>query len=285
MVKQGMFAREKSPPGFTDQITRHPCKVALKRRLAGFTITELMVAIALGLAIIGSVLIGHLATFSSSLHTLKSSRLNQDLSALMSLISSDIRRAGYNGKHHISHDQNPFNTHGDTALTVFDNMTSEHPEGPTGRGSCIVFAYDSDQDGAVTASELIGFRLNKGVVEMRTFGNRSAPNSCADSGNTWMALTDPGSIMVDKLDFDLADSACLNTREPDGSDNDSNGVEDNSGEYDCYGAPQQLAGSRDITIEVRQLIITLTGALTDDAFARMTLTQQIRVRNDLIRQH
>jgi prepilin peptidase dependent protein B len=203
----------------------------------------------------------------------------------MSLMSNDIRRAGYNGKHHISYEQNPFNTHGDTALTVFGNMTSEQQEGPRGRGSCIVFAYDSDQDGAVTASELIGFRLNKGVVEMRTAGNRSAPNSCADSGNTWMALTDPGFIKVDKLDFDLADSTCLNTREPDRSDNDGDGVEDNRGEYDCYADPQPLAGSRDITIEVRQLIIALTGALTDDAFVRMTLTQQIRVRNDLLRQH
>jgi prepilin peptidase dependent protein B len=285
MVKQGMFAKKKSPHVPTCHNVHHACKAALQRRVTGFTITELMVAIALGLAIIGSVLIGYLATYSSALHTLKSSRLNQDLSALMSLMSSDIRRAGYNGKHHISHEKNPFNSSGDTALAVFDNMNSEHPEGPTGRGSCIVFAYDSDQDGAVTASELIGFRLNKGVVEMRTAGNRSAPNSCDDPGNTWMALTDPGFIMIDKLDFDLADSTCLNTREPDGSDNDGDGAEDNRAEYDCYGTPQPLAGSRDTTIEVRQISITLTGALTEDPFVRMTLSQQIRVRNDLLRQH
>lgn len=251
----------------------------------GFTITELLITLALSLGIVSSVLVGYLATFSSSMQTLAGSKLSLDLAALMNLMASDIRRAGYSGNLLTDPLGNPFNLPDGTTLEVFDSADSAQKSGPQGRGSCVVFAYDSDEDAVVDANELVGFRLSHGVVEMRTTGNLAASDSCTSSGSTWMALTDPDFITITVLDFNLAESACLNTREPDGVDNDGNGTIDNPEEYECYLAPFPAAGSRDITVETRQVTITLTGALTGDTFTRMSLAQHVRVRNDLVRQH
>jgi prepilin peptidase dependent protein B len=44
-----------------------------------------------------------------------------------------------------------------------------------------------------------------------------------------------------------------------------------------------LAGSGDITVETREIVITLSGQLANDAFVNMTLNQTVRVRNDWVR--
>ncbi|NNE36789.1 MAG: prepilin-type N-terminal cleavage/methylation domain-containing protein, partial [Gammaproteobacteria bacterium] len=64
---------------------------------SGFTITELLITIALSLSIVGSVLIGYMATYTSSMDTLAASKMNQDINAVMGLMISELRRAGYSG--------------------------------------------------------------------------------------------------------------------------------------------------------------------------------------------
>jgi type IV pilus assembly protein PilW len=44
-------------------------------------------------------------------------------------------------------------------------------------------------------------------------------------------------------------------------------------------------GSGNITVETREITITLAGTLTNDTFVRLTQTQNVRVRNDLVRVH
>lgn len=253
---------------------------------SGFTLTELMITVALSLSVISSVMVGYLGTYSGSMSTLNSSKLNQEMSALMSLMVADIRRAGFDGA--VAPGDLPtanlFNTIDNTALEVFDSMSSNTQVAATGSGSCIVYTYDADQDGTVDANELVGFRLNAGVVQMRTVGNLADPDTCASSiGNTWIDLTDADFITVTTLRFDLGRSMCLNTREPDLVDNDGNATVDNSEEKNCYVAPLPLAASGNITVETRQVDITLAGNLTDDSFTRLSQVQSVRVRNDLIR--
>jgi type IV pilus assembly protein PilW len=255
-----------------------------KRRQAGFTITELMVTIGLSMGVISSVLVGYLATYTSSMNTLAGSKLNQDISALMSLMVSELRRAGYTGALLDNPTLNTFNIVDNTALEVFDNMTSNTQASANGSGSCIVYSYDADEDGVVDANELLGFRLNAGVVQMRTSRNTADPDTCATAANTWVDLTDIGFITVSTLTFDLAGSVCLNTREPDGMDSDDAGTDiDNAEEYDCYLVPLPTAGSGDITVETRQIGITLTANLSSDSFVRISQTQNVRVRNELVR--
>lgn len=244
-----------------------------------------MITVALSLTVISSVMIGYLGTYTGSMSTLNSSKLNQELNAVMSMMVADIRRAGYNGS--VAASENPtanvFNTVDSTALEVFDDMVSNTQVAATGSGSCIVYAYDLNQDGAVDANELVGFRLNGVVVQMRTVGNVADPDTCASSGNTWTDLTDADFITITTLNFDLSGSMCLNTREPDLVDSDSDGTVDNVEEGNCYVAPLPAAASGDITVETRQVDITLAGNLADDSFTRQSQAQSVRVRNDLIR--
>jgi prepilin peptidase dependent protein B len=257
----------------------------MKRRLqAGLTITELLISVALGMSVISAVMVGYLATYSSSMNTLASSRLSQELGTLMGLMVSELRRDGYTANV-TSPDfplDNAFNIADRTALEVFDNMASNTQQGVTGSGSCIVYAYDRDEDGIVDADELGGFRLNAGVVQLRTAGNTADPDTCASANNTWVDLTEATFVTVTALQFDLGASRCLNSREPDGLDNDANGTVDNVEEADCY-AVLPLAGSGDITVETREIVITLSGQLANDAFVNMTLNQTVRVRNDWVR--
>lgn len=251
----------------------------------GLTITELMVTVALGMTVISSILLGYLATYRSSLNTLSASRLNQDMGALMSIITSELRRDGYTANATTPNFplDNAFNQANSTALEVFNSMAGNVKQAPLGSGSCIVFAYDRDEDRTVDAEELNGFRLNGNVVEMRTVGNTADPDSCASASNTWVALTDPGFIVIDELTFDLSGSQCFNSREPDTVDNDANGTVDNPEEADCYAFPP-TAGSGDLTVETREIAITIRGSLAEDSFVSMTLASIVRVRNDWVRQ-
>jgi len=106
-------------------------------------------------------------------------------------------------------------------------------------------------------------------------------DSCADADDNWVDVTDGDSVTVETLNFSLGASECLNSREPDGLDNDgTNGVDD-AAETDCY-ATVPVAGSDDITIETRQVTITIAGRLTGAPDVRAVLTQDVRVRNDLV---
>ena len=53
---------------------------------SGFTITEMLITIALSLSVMSSVMVGYLATYTSSMDTLASSKMNQDINAVSALI-------------------------------------------------------------------------------------------------------------------------------------------------------------------------------------------------------
>jgi type IV pilus assembly protein PilW len=169
------------------------------------------------------VLVGYVATSTSAISTLAESKLNHELASLMSLMINDIRRAGYWGTLAALDDPtvNPFNIVNQSTLSVFDSSETDNMAGTTGNGTCLTYTYDMNRNGTLEAEELTGFRLRGGVVQMRTSGI-SGPASCAGPNDVWENLTDGAQINVTTLNFDLAESVCLNTREPDDLDNDGN---------------------------------------------------------------
>ena len=256
----------------------------------GFSLIELMVSTVVGMIIIAGATNVYLTTIVSSSDTLKQSKLNQELSTLMSVMAGDVIRAGVTGDlDYVSPQTNAFNQVDNTALEVIDNLADDNQvtwaNAATG-GSCILYTYDADLDGVVDDGDIFGFRLNNGVVEMRQQGdvvNNTRHDSCNDSDDTWLQVTDGRIINVTSLNFAFDKSECINTREPNDADEDGNGTNDNSGEMDCYDTIP-VNGSGNITVEVRQIDITLTGQLVADASVSASLNQSVRVRNDLIRQ-
>ena len=275
---------------------RHVKIMEARKSQAGFTITELLITIALSLSVMSSVMVGYLATYTSSRDTLAASKMNQDINAVMGMMISELRRSGYSGDAATASNPttNVFNQVDNTAMEVFDSVASNFQmvtnlangwinTGGTpsvAQGTCIVYAYDADEDGVVDTEELGGFRLNNGAVDFRRLGDVTDPDTCSNTSNTWEALTDNGFITVSALILNLDNSACLNTSEPNGIDDDTaNGVDD-AAEFDCYDiAPD----ATEITVETRQITITLTANLSSNPFVQISQTQEVRVRNELVR--
>ena len=257
----------------------------------GVTLVETMIAMLIGLVVIGGAITIYVSTVSSSTATLKSSKLNQELGTLMNVMTNDIRRAGFwgNAAANLTTPQdNPFSALNDTTLEVMDTMTNDAQIAANNAagGECIVYTYDRDNNGNVDDPDITGFRLNNGVVQMRQQGDiANNPNDhdhCNNANDTWLDVTDGNLIDVNTLNFSLGSSECLNTAEPNGVDDDANGTIDNSEEADCY-AQVPAAASGDITVETRQVTVSVTGALINDANTILTLTEDVRVRNDFVR--
>lgn len=252
---------------------------------SGFTLTELMISVTLSMSVIGSLLTSYAATQINTVKLLSSNRLDQDLSALINLMANEMRRVGYRAnltETYLPNTNPPVETETST-LQLYSNSSSETQASVTGVGTCLLYTYDRDEDGQFELHEAAGFRLVDGVVQMRVAVTSSTSQGCTSANNSWISLTDPDFITVTSLTFNLGESRCFNTREPDEVDNDQDGQVDNPEEFNCYSESQPVAASGDTTVEARQIRITLTANLESDSFIEQTYTLYERIRNDPVR--
>ncbi|MCW9088245.1 MAG: prepilin-type N-terminal cleavage/methylation domain-containing protein [Gammaproteobacteria bacterium] len=267
-----------------------------RRTQQGFTITELMVAMAVGIVVLGGVLTVYLSTLRTSHTTLQATRLNQEMAAIMNIMVNDIRRAGFWGDADLTAPTtNPFATV-DTATPVNTTALRVHSTDGTSytdkseeavmtdrTGSCVTYSYDVDMDSTLDNEEKFGFRWDgqsgDGIMMRRS--GAGGTNLCQNGGaDTWESLTEIGTIEITNLTFSLADSTCLNSAEPDNADRDGDGTDDNYEEADCYTYPP-TAGER--TVESLRLLITLEAQLADDSEVQAQMDQTVQVRNYLVR--
>ena len=268
------------------------------RNQQGLSLVELMVSIVAGLVVIAGVTSVYLSTIVSSSDTLKQSKLNQEMTALMGVMSSDLRRAGIWGNMTANTDNfnnpqnNPFAQNNNTALDIFSGTTKVLAKNMVTNaatysgGDCILYSYDNDEDGVVDTTDVLGFRRVEidgvGVVQMRTASaTDAAHNSCGDTDNSWTDVTDSDVVKITSLRFTLANSVCINVNEPDGTDsaNDADTTADNASELDCY---TTTPASGNVTTETRQVDISLAGELISDSSVKSKMAQSVRVRNDLV---
>lgn len=215
----------------------------------GFSITELLIGSAAGLIVVGGAVALVVAIIGSNSDTIKSSRLNQDLNAIMAIMVNEIRRAGFNG------DLAPY-TGADSSIQV---PLSE---------DCVYYAYavddncvDSDcrddVDGIFDQSAEYGFRFdsNNGEIEMRK--TAADYGGCGDTYNPsdWEAVNDNNEVQI--TSFVVVDnSQCL--------DNDGSVI---------------ACGHATAEIRIRQLGLTLAGQLTNDTAVNSTVQETVRIRN------
>lgn len=217
----------------------------LIKKNAGFTLMELMVALAINMLLITALV----AIFSNNLYhynkTLSTNQLNQQLQAAMTLMATDIRRAGYwanaNSNVGTSPNNNPFmstSSGTDVSTAVSD--------------SCILFAYDRNNNGTLPSissasdDERYGYRLKNGVLQTRPYG---ATFDCTAAASNWENVTD-SAITITALTFTLTTKTIT-------------------------------AGSNSSgTLIMRSVDISITGQLASDTSITKTLTQHVRIRND-----
>lgn len=121
----------------------------------------------------------------------------------------------------------------------------------TATAGCVLFTYDANGNGKLdTASpdERYGFMLSGGTLYMRTGG---ANFSCGAGSPDWQPLTDASLVRVSSFSVTRADT------------------------------PVPIPRSSQSVI-VRQLTVTLGGALVKDSSVSQSVTTTIRVRNDVL---
>ena len=70
-------------------------RIGLRRPPRGFSLVEMMISVVLGLIVIGSVITLVVATMRSNTQNIQSTRLTQELRAILDVVTRDVRRARY----------------------------------------------------------------------------------------------------------------------------------------------------------------------------------------------
>jgi len=237
----------------------------------GFTLIELMIAMMLGLIVIGGALSIYISTVASSSNTIKSSRLNYDLESAMSLMMNDIKRAGYwGGAADGEAGFNPFTEGAVSDITILDV------------GECILYSYDANDNEAVDANEFYGFKFEDGSIKIRSTG--TVTNDCSDGA--WENFIDESALTITSVQFSF---------EP---IDDDLGVPDElaNGNSRCWNQTQKEsddvvadictnvtnAANGDYIIQNRMVNIKLSGVVTSDATVVKNLSGTVEVRNNRI---
>jgi len=211
----------------------------------GLTTIELMIGLAIGLFISGSMLSMWINLQSSALVALQQSRLHQDLRAINHVMARDIRRAGYwawSPDSNVSITENPF-------MMAINNIQIGRANNTETSASCLTYSYDRNRDGLVSSGniEQFGFRLHNQAVEMRTGGS---PFNCQQG--LWQDISQHGTVITD-LTFTLQNENIF---------------------------PSTGCNPNQTCLKRRLVNIHLTGHLQTQPDQSITLEEQIRIRND-----
>lgn len=156
----------------------------------GFSLVELMVAMAAGLIVLGAAVIFAVTSMRSYSENILSAKLTQELRSSMNLVVRELRRAGYDS------------TSVSRVLTTssasgFTGMTSTDPD-DTDEG-CVTYTYDRAGD-----TEIRGFRLSDGTLQLSATDGPGNP--CTTAGTVWQDITDPEVVTITKFAPKLVES-------------------------------------------------------------------------------
>jgi prepilin peptidase dependent protein B len=244
------------------------------KKQTGFTLIEIMIALVVGLIVVAATISIYVATTKSSSDTIKATRLNHDLEAVMTMMINDIRRSGYWGGALIEVDSrdNPF-----TAATTNIQI-------PT--ASCILYTYDANNSGAntpndltddVEANEYYGFKLENSSIKMRKTGAANTTTAAAgcNASTDWEEFVDSNQLTITTLQFSFASiatpalpatSRCLNV---------ATGISTDTNAAACAGA---ATGNN--LVQKRVVNIVLAGRLSSDASVTKSLNGTVEIRNN-----
>lgn len=217
----------------------------MKRSQQGFSLIELMIALVAGLIVIGAVLAFTVSTVRAYSENIRSTRLTQDLRSGMNVVQRELRRAGFDGvaTTRVLTDINP---------STFTELTID--------GECVIYRYDRSLGGAgglPQGAEIRGIRRNAtaGTLQINADGS---PVSCGGSTG-WQDVSDPA--VVNLTDFEPQLRECrFCARFSSGVDAAGNPVFDIA------------------TGSARNLSLTLTGSLRNDATLSRQVTDSVRIR-------
>lgn len=241
----------------------------MRRATAGFTLVELLIALAISLVITGAAVTLAVNISRSATETTVYTRTTQDLRTVMNVMTREIRRAGFNMA---ALDRIGTGTSAPFYGRLLSNAVA-------GIGSCVMFGYDTLDVGNGTSdstpgvisdaepTEWRGFRRfvngnGVGVLQIRA-GGTGAGEGCDNGGHNWVNLTDPATLDVTmlQLDFTRIVEAVAGT----------------------VGDPTDPTETMIALVGVRPILVTLRARSPADPDNVRELRQWVRVRADALR--
>lgn len=200
-------------------------------------------------------MISYMRSYSDSQKVLN---LNQNMRAVMDIMTREIRRAGYMSSDVSDIDLFKSNLFfkDDYDLATYNN------------GQCIVFSYEKDSIPDASLGDKAGFKLgpNKNVQMRRQ--NKNTKGSACDWLSDLEGVTDD-EIVVDKLIFKIEDSQ---------GNTPPRGIDVNNPGQEC---DQNSADSaKKDCLYVRSVRIELSAHVEKDPEIKQTLVQTVKIRND-----
>ena len=215
-------------------------------RQRGASLTELMIALAVGAILLAGTLELFGGHRQDERDLARAARLDGELRAAMDTIARDLRRASY---------------WGDAASGARRPNGPQRPANPflavdTGTPGEVTYRYDVDSDGVLGAGETFRIRhdAGHGTIELLRLDRDGSV-----SGRT--PITDGRVTVVSALGFTRAESGFATT---------------------CPNPDAGVAAPTPPVIRAREVTVTLTGRLRADPAAARTLTESVRLRNDAI---
>ena len=191
-----------------------------KLRSKGFSLVELMIALVIGLVVVGAVLSFTLSSVTTNSEYIQSTRLSQELRNSMDFVSRELRRAGY--------DQNNASYTARSTATApvispfgpISAITDANGDG-TATDSCVIYAYDRNAgthgtidlaQGEIRAIRMGFTPTGVGVMEVAESATGVEPSCDGDapdytkypatcSADGWCALSDPN--VVNLTEFNI----------------------------------------------------------------------------------
>lgn len=173
--------------------------MSVSPRPQGFSLIELMVAMVLGLLVVGSATALLVSTMDANGRTIRATRLTQEIRAVSDIVTSELRRARYNPNAVLNFGENGDDDDGDGEITNLDNLFAVNPfegitvsggssandgDAETTDGECIQFAYGNAPGGAFRV-------ISRAVVNGRGVIRMNRDPAAVPNCGTGVDLTSP----------------------------------------------------------------------------------------------
>jgi type IV pilus assembly protein PilW len=220
-----------------------------RKRQAGFSLMEAVIAISLSLVVTASMVALMSNSLGNTTRIIGMTKLSDDMRSTMQMLTRDVRRTSYNANALFCYGND--DCHTDGSLTVPGDIIIN------GASTCFTFLMDRDHDGDSTENNAGGFRWVQanaiGSIEMWV-GNNSP--DCADTDDAnWAQVTNPDSMDITTFTVNNGQS------------------------YDLVIFND---GVKTISQRVRKLRFAIAGRLISDNAITRRMEDVITVRNDLL---
>lgn len=155
----------------------------------GHTLSELLIASTIGLFIIAGLLHVYLLHAGETRRLMAESQLQRALGAAATLVTGELRRAGYWSR----------------ARETLDGAANGYAPIRIIEGECVLYSYDraaDSVDGIPGDDDRFGLRLRGGALQMKTSDGCGADGCESCDSGVWWAMTDPANVLITTLAFD-----------------------------------------------------------------------------------